>query len=172
MIYKYQKVTDEYTTYTLIADEDVIELSTVDGWTYCIAQNVDLSIQPEQIRDSVEAVELSEEENLIVKTASPVVAAKLSKINRDVNAYITAYYDTGTQNSFNGIYSRRSTPDDVRDTLDLIWDWIESVINYYYGKKNDILTSEEFSDIVWDFSQFDETKPNVTLASIMNELAG
>jgi hypothetical protein len=172
MIYKYQKQVDQYTTYTLISpEESQTELCTVDGWTYCISGIIDLSIQPEQIQDSIEEVTLTPEENLTVKYASPVIVHRLNKINSEVNTYINSHYDQGTQSSFNGIYAKRDTSDTVKDDLDLVWGWIASVMGYYYGKKNDILTLEAFDEVTWDFSQFDATKPDVTLAGIMAELA-
>jgi hypothetical protein len=96
----------------------------------------------------------------------------LSRINTDVNNYITNYYDAGTQQSFNGIYSKRSTLDTVRDYLDPVWDWISTIMVYYYGIKSDILAAnlEDFGLITWDFSQFDATKPDVTLQVLMESL--
>jgi len=93
-------------------------------------------------------------------------------LNQEVNTYINSHYDQGTQSSFNGIYAKRDTPDTVKDDLDLVWAWIATVMGYYYQKKNDILTLEAFDEVTWDFSQFDSTKPDVTLAGIMAELAG
>ena len=79
-IYKYQKVTDEYTTYTLrepdynlLETEDrITELCTIDGITYVsVPDSITLPAQPEQI--TVEEVELTEELKAAIKAASPHV---------------------------------------------------------------------------------------------------
>jgi hypothetical protein len=76
MIYKYTKVTDEFTTYCLAEPEGeervVTELATVDGTTYVYAPDeVTLPPQPEQI--TVEEVTLTDELKEAIKAASPHV---------------------------------------------------------------------------------------------------
>ena len=79
-IYKYQKVTDEYTTYTLrepdynlLETEDrITELCTIDGITYVsVPDSITLPEQPEQI--TVEEVELTDELKAAIKSESPHV---------------------------------------------------------------------------------------------------
>ena len=79
-IYKYQKVTDEYTTYTLrepdynlLETEDrITELCTIVGVTYAsVPDSITLPEQPEQI--TVEEVELTDELKESIKSASPHV---------------------------------------------------------------------------------------------------
>ena len=64
MIYKYKKITDEYTTYT-IEGEDVIELCTIDDETYIMADEF-----PETKLKVVE-VELTDDLKAQIKKASP-----------------------------------------------------------------------------------------------------
>ena len=94
-IYKYQKVTDEYTTYTLrepdynlLETEDrITELCTIDGITYVsVPDSITLPEQPEQI--TVEEVELTDELKESIKAASPHVQL----INERVVAKIREIY--------------------------------------------------------------------------------
>ena len=171
MIYKYRKTTDQYTTYTLIA-ENAVELATIDGWTYVsVPGDNPLPEQPTAIAETVAAVEMTPELNLEIKMASSMIQYQLSRLNVDVNLYLYAHYDPGTQSSFNGIYAKRSTPDAIKDKLDTVWDWIATVMEYYYSVKTELMTEEILETVSWDFSAFDTTKPDVTLAGVIAELA-
>jgi len=79
-IYKYQKITDQFTThclvepdYNLLETEDrITELCTIDGITYVsVPESITLPEQPEQI--TVEEVELTDELKESIKSASPHV---------------------------------------------------------------------------------------------------
>jgi hypothetical protein len=79
-IYKYQKITDQFTThclvepdYNLLETEDrITELCTIDGITYVsVPDSIILPAQPEQI--TVEEVELTDELKESIKSASPHV---------------------------------------------------------------------------------------------------
>jgi hypothetical protein len=79
-IYKYQKITDQFTThclvepdYNLLEIEDrITELCTIDGITYVsVPDSIILPAQPEQI--TVEEVELTDELKESIKSASPHV---------------------------------------------------------------------------------------------------
>ena len=79
-IYKYQKITDQFTThclvepdYNLLETEDrITELCTIDGITYVsVPDSIILPAQPEQI--TVEEVVLTEELKAAIKSASPHV---------------------------------------------------------------------------------------------------
>ena len=169
MIYKYRKITDEYTTYTLIQPEDQgLELATVDDWTYVlIPDDSILPVQPAQVQETIELVTVTPELNIQLKIACPSIAHRLTKINQDVNTYIYNYYDPGTQDSFNGLQARRSTSDAVKDIIDSVYDWIQIIMTYYYSKKVEIIASDEPGLITWDFSQFDTTKPDVSLSDLV-----
>ena len=76
-IYKYQKVTDQFTTHCLSepdysvlgVDDRITELCTIDGVTYVsVPDNIELPIQPREIK--YEIVELTEELVSIINAAS------------------------------------------------------------------------------------------------------
>ena len=79
-IYKYQKISDAYTTY-LLAEPDydglglesrITELCTIDGVTYVsVPDGITLPEQPEQI--TVEEVALTDELKAAIRVASPHV---------------------------------------------------------------------------------------------------
>ena len=80
VIYKYQKISDAYTTY-LLAEPDyellglenrITELCTIDGVTYVsVPDGITLPEQPEQI--TVEEVVLTDELKAAIRLASPHV---------------------------------------------------------------------------------------------------
>ena len=170
MIYKYRKITDQYTTYTLIQPEDKgLELATIDDWTYVlIPDDSILPVQPAQVQETIESVAVTPELNIQLKIACPSIVHQLTKINQAVNTYIYNYYDPGTQDSFNGLQARRSTPDAVKDIIDSVYDWIQTIMEYYYTKKANIIMLDEPGLVTWDFSQFDATKPDVLLSDLVS----
>jgi hypothetical protein len=94
-IYKYRKITDQYTTHSLREPDSVsaregdriTELCTIDGVTYVsVPDGVVLSEQPKEI--SVEEIALTEEVGMAIKAASPHVAL----INARVVARIREKY--------------------------------------------------------------------------------
>ena len=89
----------------------------------------------------------------------------------DVNAYINTHYDPGTQQTLQALMIMDTVPQGVKDNIVTIWPWIQSALGYYYGKKAEVLGVEDPKLVTWDFSQFDATKPAVTLAGIMTALA-
>jgi hypothetical protein len=77
-IYKYQKITDQFTTYCLVepdynlleTEDRITELCTINGVTYAsIPDGIILPEQPEQI--TVEEVELTDELSNSIKAVSP-----------------------------------------------------------------------------------------------------
>ena len=80
VIYKYQKISDAYTTY-LLAEPDydglglesrITELCTIDGVTYVsVPDGITLPTQPEQI--TVEEVTMTDELKAAIRVASPHV---------------------------------------------------------------------------------------------------
>jgi hypothetical protein len=95
IIYKYQKITDQFTThclvepdYNLLETEDrITELCTIDGVTYVsVPDSIILPAQPEQI--TVEEVVLTDELKAAIKSESPHVQL----INERVVAKIREIY--------------------------------------------------------------------------------
>ena len=94
-IYKYQKITDNYTTYCLVepdynlleTEDRITELCTIDGITYVsVPDSITLPEQPEQI--TVEEVVLTDELKAAIKSESPHVQL----INERVVAKIREIY--------------------------------------------------------------------------------
>jgi len=94
-------------------------------------------------------------------------AMLLERLTTEVNTYINAHYDQGSQASFQALYSLPATPQAVKDAILPLWPWIQAVMAYYYGKKAAIRDGENYAAVSWDFSQFDATDPNVSLESLM-----
>ena len=99
-IYKYQKITDQFTTYCLVEpdynlleiEDRITELCTIDGITYVsVPDNINLPEQPEQI--TVEEVELTDELKAAIKAASPHVQL----INERVVAKIRERYSVNDE---------------------------------------------------------------------------
>ena len=79
-IYKYQKITDQFTTYCLVepdynlleTEDRITELCTIDGVTYVsVPDSITLPEQPEQI--TVEEVVLTDKLKEAIKAESPHV---------------------------------------------------------------------------------------------------
>jgi hypothetical protein len=94
-IYKYQKITDQFTTYCLVepdynlleTEDRITELCTIDGVTYVsVPDSITLPAQPEQI--TVEEVVLTDELKAAIKSESPHVQL----INERVVAKIREIY--------------------------------------------------------------------------------
>jgi len=94
-IYKYQKITDNYTTYCLVepdynlleTEDRITELCTIDGVTFVsVPDSITLPEQPEQI--TVEEVVLTDELKAAIKSESPHVQL----INERVVAKIREIY--------------------------------------------------------------------------------
>lgn len=99
--------------------------------------------------------------------AGTLTDRKLEEICLAVNQYIYAHYDAGAQNSFQAIYVMNSTPVAVKDTLLMVWTWVQSVLVYYYTKKAEIIAASDPASVTWDFSTFDATDPQLSLQSLM-----
>lgn len=98
---------------------------------------------------------------------------KLYIMNSDVNRYICSYYDEGTQQSFQAIYTLADSTSEVKVQVLYVWNWIQSVMTHYYMCKNEIkvlTTLEDVENYSYTFKQFDATKPTVTLEAIYSAL--
>lgn len=79
-IYRYQKVTDRYTTHALrlpaVAEDEsqppVIELCTIDGWTYVsVPDEVVLPKQSKEVAKTLQPVTLDAGTKAAIEAASP-----------------------------------------------------------------------------------------------------
>jgi hypothetical protein len=94
-------------------------------------------------------------------------ALLLTQLTTEVNEYINAHYDQGSQASYQALYSLAATPQAVKDAILPLWPWIQSVMEYYYGKKGELRDGEAPEDVTWDFTQFDATDPGIDLEDFM-----
>lgn len=85
-IYKYQKITDRYTThclrepdYEMEPQERIVELCTIDGWTY-VSVPGDLPEQPQLITETLTAVEVTPVLREAIVAASPNCRAIKGKV--------------------------------------------------------------------------------------------
>ena len=99
---------------------------------------------------------LEERRNLITK-----------ELNKDVGTYINNHYDPGTQQTFQAMISMDNIPEEIKTSIKTIFPWIQSCLGYYYTKKSVILSSNNPELIIWDFTQFDTTKPDISLGSLV-----
>jgi len=88
-------------------------------------------------------------------------------LNKDVGAYVYAHYDAGTQQTFQALLAMDTVPDVVKTAIKSIFPWIQGCLGYYYARKAEILASDTPEMVTWDFSQFDVSKPDVTLSSLL-----
>lgn len=173
----YAKIEDgTVTTIREISGQDSILEPKLLAHGYRIGEDVNIpcdtatQIQALEPNYEIQADRVARTYPVTDKPVETVRTAMLNEINRDVNAYIIGHYDIGTQQSFTGIYSLRSTPDSIRDYLEPVWVWIQSVMTYYYQKKAVIADSETVDDlraVSWGFGAFTESKPDVSLATLM-----
>lgn len=88
-------------------------------------------------------------------------------LNQDIGAYVYGHYDPGTQQTFQAMLAMDDIPEETKTAIKTVFPWVHSCLGYYYTKKAEILASNTPELIVWDFSQFDATKPEVSLSSIV-----
>ena len=91
----------------------------------------------------------------------------MDRLTAEVNVYINAHYDQGSQASYQALFSLPTTPQRIKDGILPIWTWIQAVMAYYYGKKADIRDGNNYADVAWDFSQFDASDPDISLEDYM-----
>ena len=102
-----------------------------------------------------------------------LIAARQGSLNSDLNAYIYEVYDAGTQASMQALYSRSTTSETIKAQIEAVWEWIASIVSYYYQCKSRIGALTDAASVAaytWDFAQFDATCPDVTLQAIFESL--
>jgi len=88
---------------------------------------------------------------------------KLAKLKKEFEDFICSHYNQGTQASFLSLYqiAKDSGNTDVINEIQKVWDWISSVMAYYYQTKNEIRnaeTEEALDEIIWDWGVVEETE--------------
>ncbi len=95
-----------------------------------------------------------------------------TELREQNDAYIYSKYKAGTQQSMQGIFADPETTEEAKNLIKTVWDWIRKtdVLPYYYSKKMEIENAadvEVLLTVVWDFSQFDTTNPDVKLSDLV-----
>jgi len=88
---------------------------------------------------------------------------KLSQLKQELQNFIYSHYDQGTQASFSALYQQAKEQNNTNALTQIqkVWDWIQSVLDYYYSKKEAIknaTTQDELDSITWDWSTVEETE--------------
>jgi len=116
---------------------------------------------------------------------------RIKELENDCNKYILAHYAYSRQNTFKAKFSQiideltnnynNYTADQItqlqtaKNRLLEVNSWIESVLDYFYQKLDEIKNAPDLptlDNITWDFSQFDSTDPQATIEEIRNLLQG
>jgi len=99
---------------------------------------------------------------------------KLRQLKKELQNFIYSHYDQGTQASFIALYQQAKEQNNtvVLTQIQKVWDWINSVLSYYYSKKESIknaTTQDELDNITWDWSTREETE-HIELKDVINIL--
>ncbi len=117
---------------------------------------------------------LKPEGSVVWNDITEVWEAVESKLSEEINAvqiqlrsYIYSKYGAGTQSTMTAVYLEPTTVLKDKDRILAVWNWIKSVLFYYYNLKKQLETGTKLSDLKVDFTQFNETDPKVTLESFI-----
>jgi len=99
---------------------------------------------------------------------------KLSQLKQELQNFIYSHYDQGTQASFSALYqiAKEQNNTNALSQIQKVWDWINSVLDYYYSKKEAIInatTRDDLGDITWDWSTVEEAE-HIELQDVINML--
>jgi hypothetical protein len=102
---------------------------------------------------------------------------KLTKLSKYNTNFIENLYTLPIQQSFQNFYVDNTLTDEkknfVQGRINLVWNWIKTILIYYYTKKQEIIntaTIEQLDDINWDYSSFEDLNPQVELSEFMNDI--
>jgi len=91
-------------------------------------------------------------------------AGILVTIKKEVREYIHSRFDAEVQCSMSAINQSVDATEDQRAVIKTVFDWVLSVMVYYYARKAAIMVNWESQ---WDFSTFDATAPAVSLGDVI-----
>jgi len=128
-------------------------------------------------------------EIIVNENLDKVKERKIASLDKSCNEYILKHYQYSRQNTFKAKYvqivdeltnnSSSYTTDQItnletaKNRLNEVLQWIETVLDYYYSKLDEIKNATDIdtvNTITWDFSQFDSTDPQVTIEEIRSYL--
>ncbi len=104
----------------------------------------------------------------------------LAKLKSDVSSYLYSRYSQGTQTTLLGLNSKwsgvlinpasttaqKTTATDRLATLLTVADWMSTVWDEYYTKRDVFHADQTLTTIAYDFTQFDATDPQVSSESV------
>jgi len=86
---------------------------------------------------------------------------KTAVLKKELQNFIYSHYDQGTQASFIALHqqAKEQNNTEVIAQIQKVWDWIQSVLDYYYSKKEAIANATnytELNNIIWDWQEVEE----------------
>lgn len=102
-----------------------------------------------------------------------LISVKVENLNRSLQNYVYSAYDMGTQASFQCLYLLPTVSEQSKADITNVWEWIQSILIYYYQCKETLLSTKDIAsakNFVYNFGQFNATKPTASLSAILKEL--
>jgi len=98
--------------------------------------------------------------------------ARLGAMKTEVTEYINAHYDPGQQNTLNALWIEGISKgwDNRKASVQSVMDWVNSVLAYFYQKKDAIFAAADqdaLDAVEVDFSQFDAGDPGVAIQDVI-----
>lgn len=88
-----------------------------------------------------------------------------SQMKREMKKLIYSKFDQGTQSTLQAIYLATSIDPD-KQTIEEVWEWINSILKYYYEKRI-YLETNGAENFEYDFSQFAHTAPSINIEDLL-----
>ncbi len=88
---------------------------------------------------------------------------KLTQLKQELQNFIYSHYDQGTQASFTALYqiAKGQNNTDALTQIQKVWNWIQSVLDYYYSKKEAIKNVNNYTElenVTWAWQDVEETE--------------
>ena len=88
---------------------------------------------------------------------------KIAILKKELQNFIYSHYDQGTQASFTALFQQAKEQNNTEALTQIqkVWDWIQSVLDYYYSKKEAIKNATNYTEIenvTWDWQDVEETE--------------
>lgn len=98
------------------------------------------------------------------RTLNILKSQRATELSIATRAYVEAHYASHRQQTFTYLHSSGGA--NRKAQIQLVWDWINSVFDYYYTKEDEIVAAPNEATlfaITWSFTQFDVTDPLKTI---------